>query len=181
MMFPHFFLWCGSCLINCIKILLSSVNRESGVFASSIICYFGIHNFRNGHVDRVNYLRRCKASSQLCSLLCRSGTSNLVQMGYACFRSTSLGYGYSIHWRLLWIWAIPHQSFVRGAHSRERGKDSWWLWETWHVGSRIKNAHQAMGQSQVNIRMWSNISGATSGIQTCLRLNWVFKKPCEFK
>ena len=144
-------------------------------------CYFGIHIFRNGHIYRANYMRRCKASSLLCSLLCRSGTSNLVQMGYACFRSTSLGYGYSIHWRLLWIWAIPHQSFVRGAHSRERGKDSWWLWETWHVGSRIKNAHQAMGQSQVNIRMWSNISGATSGIQTRLRLNWVFKKSCEFK
>ena len=76
------------------------------------------------------------------------GTQDSDPMGYAQVRKRGLQGWHPIHWRLLWVWAVPHQGCGRGAGLWERNNAPW-IRETWNVGFWSGNAHQTLGQSQV--------------------------------
>lgn len=80
----------------------------------------------------------------------RSGAEDLDQMGHAEIRTGSVQRWYSLHWRLLWIWALSHPCPGRGAGTWE-GFPSCWFWEAWQLGQWPGDAHETMGQSQVEI------------------------------
>lgn len=62
--------------------------------------------------------------------LCRSGAKNCYQMGHSKICKKSLWLRNSLHWRLLWIWAVsyPSNSWGVGSWKRIFARS---FWETW--------------------------------------------------